>query len=128
MVSDAGNLFRQPLAHRLWALLALSILLVVCAAVPTRAQCSFNSGSTGADGAFNPTTNQTVQLPESGVFNFTTVNIPSGVTIKFARNSKNTPVTILVSGNVTMAGKIDISGGNGSVSVFGAGASSGVGV
>jgi len=53
-----------------------------------------------------------VQLPESGVFNFTTVNIPAGVTITFRRNSRNTPVTILASGNVTIAGTIDVSGGS----------------
>ncbi len=104
------------------------VLLSLCAVATARAQCSFNSGSTGADGAFNPTTSQTVQLPESGVFNFTTVNIPRGVTIKFARNSINTPVTILASGNITIVGTIDISGGPGSQSLFGSAATNGVGV
>src|SRR5262249_39994002 len=40
-------------------------------------------------------------------------NIPAGVTITFKRNSRNTPVTILASGNVTILGAIDASGGNG---------------
>lgn len=73
------------------------------------ALAAFNSGSTGADGAFNPTQSQTVQLPPNGIFNFTSVNIPAGVTIKFAKNAANTPVTILASGDVTVAGTIDVS-------------------
>lgn len=72
---------------------------------------AFTSGSTGADGAFSPTTNTTLTLPPSGVFNFTTINIPSGVTVRFARNAANTPVTMLATGDVTIAGAIDISGG-----------------
>src|SRR6185369_2540509 len=73
---------------------------------------AFDSGSTGADGAFNPTANVTVPLPPSGVFNYTTVNIPAGVTVKFQKNTTNTPVVILASGDVTIAGTIDLNGGN----------------
>ncbi len=71
---------------------------------------AFNSGSTGADGALNPTVNTEIQLPPSGVLNYTTINIPSGVTVRFKRNAMNTPVYLLASGNVTIAGSIDISG------------------
>ena len=85
------------------------------------AQGPFVSGSTGADGPFNPTESQTLQLPESGVFNFTTVNIPSNVTIRFGRNSRNTPVIILASGNVTISGTIDVSGQAGNTVLGGAG-------
>ncbi len=128
MFSDFGESSRRlNRLHRLWVYLALLILSLICAPVPLRAQCSFNSSSTGADGAFAPVASQTIPLPESGVFNFTTVNIPSGVTIKFSRNSRNTPVTILASGNVTILGTIDVSGSSGSQSIFGAGANSGVG-
>jgi hypothetical protein len=74
---------------------------------------TFNSGSTGADGAFSPTATTTLTLPPSGVFNFTTVNIPSGVTVRFTKNVSNTPVTILASGNVTIAGTIDVGGAPG---------------
>jgi hypothetical protein len=70
---------------------------------------AFNSGSTGADGAFNPESSQSVQLPPSGVFNYTSVNIPAGVTITYEKNATNTPVTILASGDVTIAGTIDVS-------------------
>ncbi len=71
---------------------------------------AFDSGSTGADGAFSPTANTQVQLPPNGIFNFTTVNIPSGVTVTFKKNATNTPVVILASSNVTIAGTIDVSG------------------
>ncbi len=73
---------------------------------------AFNSGSTGADGAFSPTVNTQLQLPESGVFNFTTVNIPTGVTVTFKKNTTNTPVVFLASGNVTIAGTLSVAGGN----------------
>lgn len=72
----------------------------------------YDSGSTGADGAFSPTVNTELQIPASGVFNFTTVNIPTGVTITFKKNTTNTPVVILASGNVTITGTINVSGGN----------------
>ena len=73
---------------------------------------SFDSGSTGADGAFSPTVDTTLNMPADGIFNFTVVTIPSGVTVKFNKNSVNTPVTFLVSGDVTIDGVIDIRGGD----------------
>jgi hypothetical protein len=91
--------------------LAVVITAVVLTATPVHAQ--FSSGSTGADGAFNPASNVTVTLPANGVLNYTTVNIPSGVTVKFARNAANTPVTLLAQGDVVIAGIIDISGSPG---------------
>ena len=119
MLPRYNNKFCQcgSLLTRLAITMALAIILN-CNGVMVLAQNTFNSGSTGADGAFAPTANQEVQIPESGVFNFTTVNIPGGVKITFKRNSKNTPVTILASGNVSILGTIDVSGGNGRQSVF----------
>ncbi len=82
---------------------------------------AFDSGSTGADGAFNPTANRVLNcystVNHNGVFNFTTVNIPSGVTVSFKKDTNNDPVTILVSGDVTINGTISVSGGNGSTNV-----------
>jgi hypothetical protein len=97
------------------------LFLIACCSVPTFAQGGFVSGSTGADGAFNPTTSQTIQLPESGVFNFTTVSIPASVTIRFTRNPRNTPVTILAQGNVTIDGAIVVSGSSGATALGGLG-------
>lgn len=74
------------------------------------AWAAFSSGSTGSDGPFNPTVNTEVVLPPSGVLNYTTVNIPTGVTVTFKKNATNTPVTLLVQADATIAGTIDISG------------------
>lgn len=71
---------------------------------------AFSSGSTGADGAFNPAVNTVLQLPPSGVFNFTSVNIPEGVTVTFKKNTTNTPVVILASGDITVAGTLSVRG------------------
>lgn len=73
------------------------------------AAAGFNSGSTGADGAFAPTANVTVTLPANGILNYTTVDIPSGVTVTFAQTTK-APVVMLATGNVRIAGTLDISG------------------
>lgn len=78
-----------------------------------QAALAFNSGSTGSDGALAPAVNLQVQLPPSGVLNYTTINIPSGVTVTFKRNALNTPVVLLVSGSVTIAGTIDVRGTSG---------------
>lgn len=91
----------------IFAALALILSLTL---IDVQAQSGFQSGSTGANGPFSPGISQTVQLPENGIFNFTTVNIPTGVTIRFQRNAKNTPIIILATGNVVIQGKIDISG------------------
>src|SRR5438445_46759 len=90
---------------------ALVVASVVLASHPAHAQ--FNSGSTGADGALNPSAHLTLTLPASGVFNFTTVNIPGGVILRFTRNAANTPVTILAQGDVIIAGTMDVSGSAG---------------
>ena len=104
---------RRPRPH------ACLMLLLLCAAAPANAQ--FSSGSNGADGAFNPTANVTLQVPESGVFNFTTVNIPQNVEVTFNKNSRNTPVTILASGNVVIAGRILLDGAHWNARFGGAG-------
>jgi len=99
---------------RLAALLA-GVVVLMSMGVSVQAQ-TFNSGSTGADGAFAPTQNTTLQIPDSGVFNFTTINIPAGVEVRFTKNSKNTPVTMLATGNVTILGRVILDGEGGSAS------------
>lgn len=107
------SLFNQHAFTRKLAVLGQAGLLCAIASLTAHAQGTFVSGSTGADGALNPTESQTLQLPESGVFNFTTINIPTNVTIRFSRNAKNTPVVILATGTVSISGTIDVSGLNG---------------
>lgn len=95
----------MSLAHRSLRPLAALIALSLSGAV-----FAYESGSTGADGALNPTVNTQIQLPANGVLNYTTVNIPAGVTVTFAKNTTNTPVVILVGGDATIAGTIEVSG------------------
>ncbi len=87
---------------------ALAVLWASTAAAQT-----FSSGSTGLDGPFAPTANTTLALPPTGVFNFTTVTIPAGVTVAVTPNGANTPVTILATGDVTIAGTLSVSGATG---------------
>jgi hypothetical protein len=89
---------------------ALCAALLAAFAMPSA--FAFNSGSTGADGALAPTAAGTVeiQLPPSGILNYTSINIPAGVTVKFKKNALNTPVHLLVSGDVTIAGQLRLDG------------------
>jgi len=95
-----------------WQFTLATLAALVVVAHSAFAQ-TFNSGSTGADGAFSPTSNTTLALPPDGVFNFTTIDIPAGVTVTFTRNATNTPVTMLAGGNVVIAGTISLNGGTG---------------
>src|SRR5262245_2915588 len=99
---------------RVWVRLSLTFIFLTLASLTSQAQPTFNSGSTGADGPFEPTMSQTITPPPSGVFNYTKVNIPGGVTITYRRNAGNTPVVILASENVTINGSIFIRGESGS--------------
>ena len=111
MFANHGDALRQHLLNtkRSGKLVAL-IVSLLCAALSVQAQNTFNSGSTGADGAFAPTSSQTVVVPDSGTFNYTTVNIPAGVTITYNRGTNNKPLTILASGDVMIAGTINLDG------------------
>ncbi len=107
---------------------AAMILLVAITPLTSVAQ-TFSSGSTGVDGALNDTTLPagctraqnliTCQIPANGVFNFTTVTLAAGVTLQFTKNARNTPVTLLATGNVTVNGVIDVNGGR-AVGIIGA--------
>src|SRR3989338_7792461 len=98
---------------RIFFFIQIFVLLFIGSAIAG----TFNSGSTGADGAFNPTADTELQLPADGVFNFTTVNIPAGVTVTFKKNASNTPVYILATGDVAIAGAIKVDGGSTSSSI-----------
>jgi hypothetical protein len=81
------------------------------------------SGSTGSDGAISYTTPGTYSFDPAvlgldptgdGVFNFTTINIASGVTLVLnSAYHLNKPVYWLASGNVTISGTLVLDGGNG---------------
>ncbi len=100
----------------------------------------YSSGSTGADGEFNPRfevingtntlvgvppgtrfaqrieassfaqgrTNVDIALNSSGVYNFTTIVVPSWAFVRFVPNTGNTPVVWLASGDVNVNGDISV--------------------
>jgi hypothetical protein len=104
------------------AVRCILIGILLTAALPVEAQ--FTSGSTGTDGAldyssqppgttimFNPATfSHTATQP---VYNFTTITIPSGVTVRLSGAMNPAPVIWLASGAVQIAGNVDISGSTG---------------
>jgi hypothetical protein len=100
----------------------LAVLFVV-SAVTLSAQ-SFSSGSNGSDGAYSPSgpagtiivfdpTQFHGSQVSANIFNFTTVTIPAGVTIRFSGNTVNGPIFWLTQGDVDIEGTLDLSGGNG---------------
>jgi len=115
------------------ALLALLISLLGFVGATPAAHAQFNVPSDGSDGAFNPTQNVTIDLgtaktatwdtpadynlqgvydPEQWivVYKFTSVNIPSNVTVTFKNHPKNPPVVWLVQGDVTINGTVRLDG------------------
>ena len=65
--------------------------------------------------------NYTVAIPNGGRLEFSTITIPSGVTLRFRRNAMNDPVYLLASGDVNIAGTVDVDGAVGNLSAGGAG-------
>jgi hypothetical protein len=99
------------------ATIAACIALSLLGWIGHAAGQTFSSGSSGADGAFAPSCSPTPctvvkdlnEKPDS-VYHYTTVNIPSGVTVKYTPNAANTPVTILATGAVSIAGIVNLNG------------------
>ena len=87
---------------------------VLVAGLPARGRAQVNSGSNGSDGAFNPTANTNINMASrlSGIYQYTSVNIASGVTVTFTPNANNTPVVWLVQSNCIIAGTVSVAGGN----------------
>lgn len=100
------------------------LLITFIVVLSFTANAQFNSGSTGADGALDlstmtcPNNICEVQLPESGILNYTTVNVPQGKELRFKNNSRNTPVILLAQGQVTVSGVINVSSINTNTSGF----------
>ena len=93
-------------------LYCLSLSLLILLSFPLKA---FDIGIdiSGEAEPFNPTTSVEVPLPPNGILKYTEVNIPQDVTVTFTKNAANTPVTLLVSGDVIVNGTISVDGGNG---------------
>ena len=98
-------------------MMMLAGALVGIWATPAGAQF-FNSGSTGADGAFSPSCTPTPCTVDRRAAGERRLQLHDGeravgVTVKYTRNAANTSVTMLATGAVTIAGTIDVSGANG---------------
>jgi hypothetical protein len=98
-------------------------LLMFATVIAAQAQ-SFNSGSTGADGALELNTPGTIifdpqsfnpPLNPSGdnVYHFTTIHVGSGVIVKLSAKPLNNPVFWLAQGPVQIDGSIDLNGADG---------------
>jgi hypothetical protein len=90
---------------------------------PTLGWSQVNTGSDGSDGVFNPTVSTNINMADhpTGMYQYISVKIPSGVTVTFTPNAKNTPVYWLVQGSVAISGNVDVSGHNGNGTQGGAG-------
>jgi hypothetical protein len=97
--------------------------LILALSLAAQAQ-TFNSGSNGSDGALNFTTPGTVDFDPSAlgldadgdnVYHFTTINIGIGVTLRLVAAKLKTPgpVVWLATGQVSIAGTLDLGGGDG---------------
>src|ERR1039458_8525098 len=84
---------------------------VLVAWLPAGGRAQVNSGSDGHDGAFNPTTttNTVIDMADhpDGIYHYTSINIPTYVTVTFIPNAANTPVVWLVQSNCIISGKIN---------------------
>lgn len=89
--------------------------IIVAVLLPIICAAQVNSGSNGSDGAFNPTTNTVINMSDhpAGIYQYTSVNIPTNVTVTFIPNANNSPVTWLVQGSCVISGTVDISGQHG---------------
>ncbi len=63
--------------------------------------------SNGTDGLFQPAASVTFNSTQS-VFNFTDISIPIGVTIDFSGLTSTQPIELLATGNIDIAGTIDM--------------------
>ncbi len=107
LMKTSNPLIARPEIRRVGSVL-LALGLVVETAM-LQAQ-NFDSGSTGAYGPMNITTNSMLDLPPDGIFHCTTINIASNATLTFKRNALNTPVYLLATSNVTIRGTINVDG------------------
>ena len=96
-----------------WVISRHFLYLFVFLLLQTARSAQINTGSDGSDGPFNPTvTNTVINMADhpDGIYQYTSVSIPSGVTVTFTPNANNTPVVWLVQGDCVIKGTVDLSG------------------
>lgn len=83
--------------------------LLVALAAPI-ANAAFDSGSDGSDGTLIVETDQSLQLPPDGVFQFVNLEVRAGATLTFLPNAANTAVFIVAQQDVVIDGTISVDG------------------
>jgi len=90
-------------------LVAIVILLAMLSLGLEVSAQGFSSGSDGSFGSIEVLEGIVVlPLPDDGIFRATTVTVSEGAILTFQRNALNTPVHILATGDITVAGTIDV--------------------
>ncbi|MCG8552250.1 MAG: PEP-CTERM sorting domain-containing protein [Desulfobacterales bacterium] len=84
----------------------LVFCLIFLIALPGQALAYVSNGS---DGVFSPESSISLDLPEDGVFNFTSIFIDSDVAITFSPNGTNAPIFLLATEDIIIDGSLDIS-------------------
>jgi hypothetical protein len=115
------------------------LVSVVALLLPSLGSAQIDVGSDGSDGAYNPLSNETIDLslaatgdwadPGTGdgvydadewavVFKFSSVEIPAGVEVTFINHQSGAPVVWLVDGSVTIEGSVVLDGENGTSTAY----------
>lgn len=101
---------------------ALTLMLALSAAVPSMASTISITGAdgpfalppagvipmTGADGRLAPATDYTLPYRADGLFDFTSIDLGTGITLRFDPQTRNVKLSSL--GDILIAGTIDASG------------------
>lgn len=94
---------------------ALTALLLCAGAAPGWTQ----EFSTGSDGSYGPifvgsaSGTVTLDMPEDGIFQVTSMTVQGNGRLYFRRNALNTPVIILSQGDIRIEGEVNVNGGEG---------------
>jgi hypothetical protein len=105
------------------SLRSISAIFVSFLFAGTAMHAQVNSGSNGSDGAFNPTTNVVINMADhsNGIYQYTSVNIPTNGSVNFIPNPNNTPVIWLVQSNCVINGNLYLYGNGGMLASGGLG-------
>ena len=105
-----GSRKEETMQQRTMKLAGVALVLMALAVSSSWSQ--INTGSDGSDGVFNPSTNTIIDMTShpNGIYQYASVNVPSGVSVRFTPNVNNTPVVWLVQSNVTINGAVSVSG------------------
>jgi hypothetical protein len=110
--------------------LAIPVATLLAMHIPAGYGQLFDSGS---DGSLGPLVvigqPQILNIPSNGVFNFTTITVNQGQTLRFNGNALNTPVYLLATGDVVINvnSEIQVDGSNGNQSANTDGGAGGAG-